>query len=207
MLILSEYTWAKDKYISDHRTIHIASANRQIDAVYTMHKNIKTDIANIYFWCDNTSIHQTPGNYSGHLLDGTYTEYYFPGNNLCSKGEYRNGLKTGIWISWLENGKLKETSYWKKGKLTDERCIYDESGKIVRTENYKNGLLNGNVIEITKDTPVYTNYRNGLLKLRTPEIKKDSIKSTPKSGKVQATPGKNLLNRTWDKIKNVFSFL
>ena len=65
-----------------------------------------------YAWYQANAIHSTQGGYSGKLLNGLYTEYY-QNKNLKEQGTYKNGLKTGSWRDWKEDGTLL---YQHKGK-------------------------------------------------------------------------------------------
>lgn len=68
----------------------------------------------VYYWYSANIIHNTQGGFSGKLLNGQYTEYY-PDKNLREQGEFKNGLKDGIWKSWNDDGILTATTNWKRG--------------------------------------------------------------------------------------------
>ncbi len=65
----------------------------------------KPDLEKTYTWYMKNSIQVTQGNYSGKLLHGTYTKYYWKTNQLAEKGDYKYGLKEGAWQEWNNNGK------------------------------------------------------------------------------------------------------
>jgi len=69
-----------------------------------------------YYWYSANAIHATQGGFSGQLLNGQYSEYYL-NKNLRQQGFFKNGLKSGIWKTWNEDGTLKATSTWEKGRL------------------------------------------------------------------------------------------
>jgi antitoxin component YwqK of YwqJK toxin-antitoxin module len=74
--------------------------------------SIKRDL--IYYWYSANIIHATQGGFSGTLLNGRYTEYY-PDKNLKEQGEFKNGLKDGVWKNWSDDGTLMASTNWKHG--------------------------------------------------------------------------------------------
>jgi len=63
--------------------------------------------------------------------EGEYITYYENGN-IKEKGNYEKGFKTGRWKYYSETGKLKKEEGWKKGKL-EKTKEYDEQGKLIKT--------------------------------------------------------------------------
>lgn len=140
ILLSFENSLAQKGYkISDSRRVYITPVDKKIEAFVNMNKKPKTHKGNIYYWYDNTTIQQTQGGYSGYLLDGQYLEYLYPSNKLSIKGNFRSGLKNGLWMSWYANGKLKEQVEWKKGKLNGIKYSFDTTGKVTKIEIYKHG--------------------------------------------------------------------
>lgn len=142
----------KKEDISDHRIVRLNLPTKKIETLISIYKKPAVKIDNYYYWYDNFSIHQTQGAYSGYILDGPYEEFLFPGNNLLIKGNIKNGLKSGYWVSFYENGNIQETSYWNKGKLERQKAYYDTNAILVKTENYYRNRLNGKIIEYKADT-------------------------------------------------------
>ena len=68
----------------------------------------------VYYWYSANIIHTTQGGFSGKLLNGQYNEYY-PDKNLKEQGEFKNGLKNGIWKNWNDDGTLSALANWKHG--------------------------------------------------------------------------------------------
>ena len=75
-----------------------------------------------YAWYQANAIHSTQGGYSGKLLNGQYTEYY-PNKNLKEQGIYKNGLKTGNWRDWKEDGTLLYQHTWKEGTMLPDSTV------------------------------------------------------------------------------------
>ncbi len=74
--------------------------------------NVHSD--RLYFWYAANKIHSTEGGFSGRLLNGSYNEFY-PDKNLREQGNFKKGLKDGVWKSWDEDGTLDSSSKWKNG--------------------------------------------------------------------------------------------
>lgn len=68
----------------------------------------------IYFWYSTNTIHTSQGGFSGKLLNGLYTEYYV-NKNLKEQGDFKKGLKDGVWKEWDKDGSLVAISTWKNG--------------------------------------------------------------------------------------------
>jgi len=100
----------------------------------------------LYYWYWMNNIHSTQMGYSGELLHGEYTSYYSRSNSLKEKGEFKNGLKTGEWVLWYENGNQKILSNWEKGLLSGKFQEYDSNGVILKEFYYNKGELEGNQI-------------------------------------------------------------
>ncbi len=155
----------KEFEISNHQNISINTPSSKIRAVInTDNKKSRKIRMKRYYWYDNTSVHETIGGYSGYLLDGEYTEFTYPGNELSASGQFKNGLKSGNWITWNENHTLKEKSSWKNGELNGKRYSYDTNGSLVLVENYKRGKLNGKSVRYTLDSAKISHYKHGKLK-------------------------------------------
>jgi hypothetical protein len=68
----------------------------------------------LYYWYSANTIHHTQGGFSGKLLNGLYTAYY-PNKNLKEQGNFKKGLKDGIWKNWNEDGSFAKTCTWNNG--------------------------------------------------------------------------------------------
>jgi hypothetical protein len=73
-----------------------------------------------YYWYSAGAIHSTQGGFSGKLLNGQYTEYY-PDKNLKEQGNFKKGLKDGVWNYWNQDGTLSGTATWKRGSEVTTR--------------------------------------------------------------------------------------
>lgn len=76
----------------------------------------------------------------------------YPGGNLKEKGSFNQGLKTGVWKRWFEDGKLESIQDWKDGEKEGMLTVYNEEGKIIREYNYHKNLLSGQQLDVINDT-------------------------------------------------------
>lgn len=147
----------------------ISDANFRYE-FYTSTKEIKPKTSKIYFWFKGGAIHNAKAGVSGQLLDGNFKKFYHS-NQLAEEGNFKKGLKIGLWKSWFENGNLKTTQYWNNGLQTGFYYAYDASGNTIEKGNYKKGQKHGNWINyISKDTVIY---KNGIVFTPKPKLSKE----------------------------------
>lgn len=174
----------KEFEISKHQNISVNTPSSKIRAVInTDNKKSRKTKMKRYYWYDNTLIHETIGGYSGYLLDGEYTEFTYPGNELSASGQFKNGLKSGKWTTWNGNHSLKEKSSWKNGELNGKRYSYGTNGSLVLVENYKRGKLNGKSVRYAPDSTKISHYKQGKVKT----AKETASPAATQSSKVPAT--------------------
>ncbi len=101
----------------------------------------KTDL--VYYWYDKGIINYTKGAYTGYLLHGEYLYFKKNTKDILVKGFFKNGLKSGTWMNWTEDGSLTTLDSWKKGRKNGESISYDENNQIVTSYYYKNGKQHG----------------------------------------------------------------
>ena len=90
---------------------------RSVKAVHELFENIQkqqTKNDRYYFWYMNKVIHSTQGGYTGQLLNGHYIAFY-PDKNLKEEGNFKAGLKDGVWKTWDQKGNLNGVSNWDEG--------------------------------------------------------------------------------------------
>lgn len=95
--------------------IHIVDSTQeiQIDVLpYKAEPKIKND--RYYYWYMRNIIHSTQGGYSGQLLNGHYLAFY-PDKNLKEEGDFKTGLKDGVWKTWNRKGDLTSVTNWDEG--------------------------------------------------------------------------------------------
>ncbi len=97
--------------------VRIAEDDKTILAeIISVNSNPKAKPGLFYYWYTANSIHVTQGGFSGKLLNGTYTEFYL-NKNLEEQGNFKKGLKNGVWKRWNEDGTLDRVTEWKNGAM------------------------------------------------------------------------------------------
>lgn len=89
---------------------------KAIVEVDNRHKKIKLKSEITYTWYKAKAILTTQGAYQGDLLHGLYQENY-DNKQLKLQGFYKYGVKTGSWSYWDKAGKLIKEENWKNGVL------------------------------------------------------------------------------------------
>lgn len=132
----------------------ISDANFRYE-FYTSDKKIKIKDHKTYYWFKGGAIHSAESGIAGALLTDKFVKMYHS-NQLAEQGEFKNGLKVGLWKTWHPNGKIESTLKWKKGFKSGLFVRYDENGFLAETGKYNNDLKTGKWIDYQKkDTLVY----------------------------------------------------
>lgn len=186
---------------------HFASASSQRKVIqtqefkevcYVTSQEITPDINTVYFWYKSNEIFHSKGDYLGELLDGEYSKQLYT-NQLIEKGFYARGVKTGTWKKWHANGKLKEISQWKEGKLDGAFYSFDANGKLIFKGKYRKGLKKGLWVE-AKDT---LNYKKGIVVLAKAK-KEKKAKDTKVTTKTEENKASKKVKKT-KKEKKAFA--
>jgi len=94
---------------------------------------------------------------SGNPINGKVYSVYESGS-LKSKVRITNGIPTGVFTTYFENGSVKNTKEFYKGKLCCKEESFFENGKLEGFANYnQNGFLDGEFMSY---------FENGLMKSR-----------------------------------------
>lgn len=162
LITYANSSFARHQSVTSKRTIHVNFPDKQIDAQISTTKKKAPAPHLKYYWYDNSTIHETQGDYSGYLLDGFYTEYFNVDNGLSAKGTIKRGVRHGIWKYWYPNGNLKAREKWQRGKLRGKKYRYDTKGTVEKIEHYKSGRLTGRVSTFdTSGSKTSVYYKNG----------------------------------------------
>lgn len=166
-----------------HKVV-VNQVDRSIIAYVKPVKQISMDTDKRYYWFSTNQINSTQGGYSGKLLNGSYQEFYM-NKQLKETGYLEKGLKSGIWKSWDEAGKLKDDYTWKSGSRNGIYHKFDSTGKVMETGVYKNNLLNGKQKTYTAAGVKELLYKKGQIterkKLRMPKFMRKIFHKTPKA--------------------------
>lgn len=157
----------------------ISDANFRYE-FYTSTKEVKPKATKVYFWFKGGAVHSATSGVSGQVLDGNYKKFYHS-NQLAEEGNFKYGLKVGLWKNWFENGTIKSTQYWNSGLQTGFYYTYDASGNTIEKGNYKKGKKHGNWINfVSKDTMIY---KNGVVFIPKPKLSKEEKQALKEKNK------------------------
>jgi antitoxin component YwqK of YwqJK toxin-antitoxin module len=95
-----------------------------------------------YYWYALNSIQQTESGFDGKLLHGEYKAFYLS-NALKEWGQFRYGVKVGVWKNWYANGKVADECAYRNGRRHGTFRGYDEEGRLVLEAHYRHGRLHG----------------------------------------------------------------
>ncbi|KQX15074.1 toxin-antitoxin system YwqK family antitoxin [Flavobacterium sp. Root420] len=132
----------------------ISDANFRYE-FYTTDKIIKVKDHKIYYWFKGGAIHSAESGIAGTLLHHKFLKMYHS-NQLAEQGQFKEGLKVGIWKTWHQNGTIESVQKWKKGLKCGNYLRYDQNGALAETGKYSNDLKTGKWVNFEKkDTLVY----------------------------------------------------
>lgn len=140
---------------SDPYTIkRISDANFRYE-FYTTDKKIKVKEHKVYYWFKGGAIHSAESGIAGTLLDDKFIKMYHS-NQLAEQGQFKEGLKIGLWKTWHPNGTIESTQNWKNGLKYGDYNRYNQNGTLVETGKYHKDLKTGKWMNSEKkDTLVY----------------------------------------------------
>lgn len=127
---------------------------------YTTEKKINPKQNKTYSWFKGGLIHEAQGGIAGDLLNDKFIKMYHS-NQLAEQGQFKSGLRVGLWKTWHQNGILATTQNWSKGLRSGKFFRYDESGILVENGKFRSNLKTGKWLE-AENKEIIT-YRNGLI--------------------------------------------
>jgi effector-binding domain-containing protein len=136
----------------------------------------------LYYWFSGNQVNITEGGYSGKPLNGSYEDLY-DNKNLKESGNFEDGLKTGLWKSWTEEGLLINEFTFRKGAKNGPYVKYDVKGKVMEKGTYQDDLLNGRQEIITADSTKVVHYKQGKVRPQKSILPKFIYKVFPKKSK------------------------
>ncbi|WP_149915196.1 toxin-antitoxin system YwqK family antitoxin [Sphingobacterium cavernae] len=147
-----------------NKTITLHDDSTNVKYVFDVKKKKVTNTAtnSTYYWYTAGKIVQNQGGYDGKILHGDFSAFY-PNKKMAERGEFKNGLKTGHWRKWRNDGTLQERTSWKKGIQTGKYVIFNELGNEIERGNKKNGYKHGKIIVYTSNSaaPTFQYFNKG----------------------------------------------
>jgi hypothetical protein len=152
---------------------------------YTIEKIIKPNANKTYYWFKGGFIHNAQAGVGGSLLNDSFLKMYIS-NQLAEQGQFKKGLKVGLWKTWFINGKLQTIENWDKGFRTGNYLRYDENGVLLEKGNYKWDKKQGKWFDyIKKDTIVY---KKGIIVVKKQKLSElDKYKLNLEKTKIEQT--------------------
>ncbi|MFB3389832.1 toxin-antitoxin system YwqK family antitoxin [Flavobacterium sp. LAR06] len=127
---------------------------------YTTDKKIKPITTKTYYWFKGGLIHEAQGGIAGDLLDDKFTKIYHS-NQLAEQGQFKEGLRVGLWKTWYPNGVLATRMSYSKGLRSGKYFRYDENGKLIENGKFSTGLKTGKWTNA--ETKEITTYKKGVI--------------------------------------------
>jgi antitoxin component YwqK of YwqJK toxin-antitoxin module len=167
--IESVFAQAKKELAPKYNRFILNDGKQVIYSEFTS-KGKKVNDFKYYYSFDANDVKITRGAYSGKLLHGTYSKYYYPDKILCERGAFRFGLRVGKWKEWYPNGEYVAITGWRSGYRHGKFLIFNQQGKIIEKGAYRKNKFHGKIEKMQGDSTVVVRYKNGL------EIRSDSSK-------------------------------
>jgi hypothetical protein len=108
-------------------------------SIYLSRPTVKPEVNRFYFWFDSRHVHWNQGAWHGYLLHGPY-RVFLPGGQLTQAGQHEQGLKSGEWKEWREDGTIKRVERWQKGELHGQ-SFHVINDSITIGTRYKHGMI------------------------------------------------------------------
>lgn len=112
----------------------------KIANVYYMQNTIIPYTGKCYKFYKKSGNKGFKGQYKNGLKNGLW-EYWYQNGQQKLVGTYLNNIKIGKWKFWYKNGNLRIDSNYDNGKLVDTNTWYYENGSKKKVAIYKNGVF------------------------------------------------------------------
>ena len=137
----SELLFWKKEEVDVYQTIRIDEGEGWIECEITDKEPSRVNAEVSYFWTKNRKVQETKGDFGGHLLHGTFQQFYADGS-LKLKGEFKYGLKEGRWKSWGTDQSIESEYQFVKGQKSGPFKEY-KAGDLIRSGTYQKGEYDG----------------------------------------------------------------
>lgn len=125
----------------DHEVIVKTDQGWVCARILSVESQIRLKNDRFYWGYYHGKIFSKQGELQGKLLDGKYLEYDSD-DNLIETGFFDKGLKIGIWKNLSSGGELIRTCNYKNGLLQGKSTTY-KNGHPEKLERYSKGKLTG----------------------------------------------------------------
>ncbi|RTL59946.1 MAG: hypothetical protein EKK37_03630 [Sphingobacteriales bacterium] len=83
------------------------------------------------------------------MLDGDYT-FYYPNGQVMYSGNFKSGMKNGLWEIWNNNGKKKSVGMYNKNHEVGEWKYYNSKGDLSNIKRFGKDGMQTNQLVINK---------------------------------------------------------
>lgn len=166
-------------------------------------KEVKYEDTLHYHWFKSQQIHVTQGNSSGRVLNGEFTKFYLSGQ-MAEQGEFKKGLKDGVWKTWFESGNLETIYNYKEGIISGDYMLFNEAGDLRESGKIKKGEKDIDQEKVKKkDKPMTLKKAYKLEQRRLRKEAKQKERDEKKASKKDSKPEKEgtLIERIKGKIE------
>lgn len=164
-LLISELSYPQRIEYPVNDLVVINYVDSVVYATILIHeKKVNPKLDRYYFWYKANDVKRTRGGFYGKLLHGPYRQFY-PDKDLQKSGEFKHGLKKGIWKTWYKGGELESVIRWRNGRAVGHFVWYHPDGTILKKGKYRSGKLHGKVTSHPeKNITIVEHYKRGRLK-------------------------------------------
>lgn len=110
-----------------------------------------------YHFVFRNRLYASQGGYTGKILDGLSTEFYFD-LTMKSKGNYSLGLKDGKWKYWRQDGTIEKIENWKMGEFLSY-IQFSDNGEMSERKKLKETWFLAIINKIKDSVLVFKNKR------------------------------------------------
>jgi len=162
---IKDGTW--ETYLSNHQIFRIETYDKGKRNGITLQFNRKGKISNLE-------------HYKNNKMDGLVYIYSPRTSNLLKEQRFSNGMLTGLFRNYYDNGKIQEEAFYQDNQKHGPSKWFNRDGRLIAIYNYHHGLFEGTQRtfydnDTTATITFYVNnepegdykeyYRNGKLKL------------------------------------------
>lgn len=127
LLALGTFTILTSEAKPTRTRIRVVLPDRTVETFALEKYRVKPQPGLEYHWWKGQRLQSTVGGLAGALLDGPYAEYTTTGQ-LITQGEMRKGLRHGEWRSWDAQGKLRDITVWRSGRVHSKQLAMGGEG-------------------------------------------------------------------------------
>lgn len=161
VMVSSCDTYSDFAHYSSERMLHLGDSNVYFSVTYVKAQRVFDQTMGLHYGFYKGQLISTPGYSQGYALHGEYRVYDRIGL-LLERGQFKKGLKDGVWIRWNSSGNILSKKNYREGELDGKQFFYmnEQNGRI--EEEYRHGILHGKRTQLLNDSIIHIDYfKNG----------------------------------------------